>query len=361
MQTLKIAASELNLPVTLACWQTFRWRNISDSFYGVVDGLLVYLKRIDDETIEWRCLGRSVDAVGLDVPERLLKYFQMDISLKRVWADWSAKDLLMDDLSKAEELQGIRILKQEPLEAMISLICSVNNHNVAPAMVSIIAKLYGEPIILDPCEDGKEILALFPDLAHAFPTMTKLFANRNRLEEQLSAHNFGCKAHHIDHVVKYLGRLPSTYLMDLERKQTEEIRRSLMKLPGVPPQLVDCIALMALGQPQCVPITRRLHEVTKKYYIPTLPPAYDAVPYEFVQEIMAFYETRFGTYAGWAVAVLSTSSVESFVHVTPEEIWYYSATRNSVYRSPQTGGVSAGDEGGAETGNGVESIGPGRD
>ncbi|KAK6018771.1 8-oxoguanine DNA glycosylase protein, partial [Ostertagia ostertagi] len=76
MPILKIPAVELNLKAVLLNGQSFRWRSIGDSFYGVVDGFLLHLRRVDEENIEWSRLGSAANVTEVDIPGKLHDYFQ---------------------------------------------------------------------------------------------------------------------------------------------------------------------------------------------------------------------------------------------------------------------------------------------
>uniref|UniRef100_A0A0K0D6S5 OGG_N domain-containing protein n=1 Tax=Angiostrongylus cantonensis TaxID=6313 RepID=A0A0K0D6S5_ANGCA len=78
MTFLNASVSQLNLKAVLMNGQSFRWRKIGDSYYGVVDGLLYYLRRFDDTLIEWRCLGRTSNRASTDASLKLHKYFQLN-------------------------------------------------------------------------------------------------------------------------------------------------------------------------------------------------------------------------------------------------------------------------------------------
>ncbi|KAK5964210.1 N-glycosylase/DNA lyase [Trichostrongylus colubriformis] len=316
MPFVKLPVTELNLRAILLNGQSFRWRNIDRSFYGVVDGLLLYLRH-DDEKFEWDCLGRAASAVEIDISRKVHDYFQLDIAMETLWEDWVARDSLMADLRKVKELQGIRILNQDPLETLLAFICSSNNNIPRiSSMVNKLAKLYGEPIVVDPLEDehGKKVLACFPELGYAFPTLSKLTTVQDKLENVLREQLFGYRAKSVSETVKQLSQLPSTCLMDVQDLEIDEIRQFLLRFAGV----AECVALMSLGQHQCVPIDRHVFDITKKYYIPSLRDT--KLSNALSRRLMEFYEDKFGKYAGWAQAVLFNQQLEKFVHAPLMEL-----------------------------------------
>ncbi|KAK6043142.1 8-oxoguanine DNA-glycosylase [Cooperia oncophora] len=318
MPILKVPTAELNLRAVLLNGQSFRWRNIGDSFYGVVDGILLHLQRIDDENIEWSDLGRAANVEEVDISGKLHKYFQLDVCLEKLWDQWSANDSLMAELKRVKELHGIRILSQDPLETLLAFICSANNNIPRiSSMVNKLAQLYGDPIVLDPLNDGAKVIDRFPELGYAFPSLSQLNAVQSELEKVLREQLFGYRAKSIGETVKQLGSMSCTCLTDVRHLQTDEIRVFLMNFAGVGPKVAECVALMSFGQNQCVPIDRHVFEITKKYYMPSLKDS--NLTNALSRKLMKFYGDKFGTYAGWAQAVLFNEQLEKFVGAPRKE------------------------------------------
>ncbi|KHJ94577.1 8-oxoguanine DNA-glycosylase [Oesophagostomum dentatum] len=314
MNVLRIPVSELNLQAVLLNGQ---WKNIKDAFYGVVEGLLLYVRRLDDERIEWSCLGRAARSASIDASVKLRDYFQttsvqLDISLSDLWDDWCIDDPFMEQLRKVKELHGIRILKQEPLETLLAFICSSNNNITRiSGMVNKLATLYGDPIVLDEPEQFSHILERLPVLGFSFPTLSKLAMVQNELTDVLREQNFGYRAKYISETVRQLSQMPPDILDKVQLLPCSEIRTFLRGFAGVGPKVAECVALMSLGQSQCVPIDRHVFEITKKFFVPTLKDSNltDALN----RRLMQFYEDKFGAYAGWAQAVLFNQQLQKYV------------------------------------------------
>lgn len=58
----------------------------------------------------------------------LKNVFQLDVALNKLWEEWCSQDAFMSTLVSVEELRGIRILKQDPLETLLAFVCSANNN-----------------------------------------------------------------------------------------------------------------------------------------------------------------------------------------------------------------------------------------
>ncbi|KIH66527.1 hypothetical protein ANCDUO_03145 [Ancylostoma duodenale] len=106
--------------------------------------------------------------------------------------------------------------------------------------------------------------------------------------------------------------MTSDILFDVQTLPCDEIRKFLRGFSGVGAKIAECVALMSLGQNQCVPVDRHVFEITKKYFLPPLKDS--SLTDALNRHIMEFYEEKFGAYAGWAQAVLFNQHLEKFVH-----------------------------------------------
>ena len=129
-----------------------------------INGLDNFSEKSDDETI-------------------LRNYFQLDVNLSDLYLTWAKADPNFDKISK--HFEGIRILRQEPVECLFAFICSSNN-NIAriTSMVEKLALHYGEKIAE---VDGIPY--------HSFPAVSALAAAG--VEEKLRSLGFGYRAKYI--------------------------------------------------------------------------------------------------------------------------------------------------------------------
>ena len=134
---------------------------------------------------------------------------------------------------------GIRILRQEPWEALCSFIISQNNN--IPRIKGIIERLCGL--------SGQPILC-GAETVYAFPTAEQLAACT---PEDLVPVRAGFRA-------KYLldaARRVSTGQLDLNALYTaslEDARSALMTIHGVGPKVADCVLLYGLHHTCCFPM-----------------------------------------------------------------------------------------------------------
>ena len=210
---------DLELRETLDCGQCFRWREQPDgSFTGVVRGRAVRVALAD---------GR-LTIYGADEADRAMWEDYFDLSLDYGGVKWRLSSLHPVMAEAARYAPGIRILRQEPFEALITFIISQNNNIKRIAgIVERLCASFGEPL-------GEEL--------YAFPTAERLAA----LEpDELAPIRAGFRHRYI---VDAARRVHSGDI-DLEAVRLmsyEEARRELMRITGVGVKVADCVLLYGL-------------------------------------------------------------------------------------------------------------------
>lgn len=234
---------KINLAVTLDCGQAFRWRQNSDSSWtGVVRGVETTVAQTDNGL---RFYGIS-EKQFLDV---FYDYFDMSRDYDEV-----IKTLQSDrHLADAIDFYGtIRILKQEPWEALCSFIISACNN--IPRIKGIIEKL---------CETHGEKTAT----SYTFPSAEKIAS--------LSPYDL--------EIIRAGYRVP--YILDAARKVTdgtinldtlslksiEECENELMKINGVGKKVADCTILFGTGHIDTFPVDRHIKRICDNIYPDGLP------------------------------------------------------------------------------------------
>ena len=244
---------------TFECGQCFRWNCNDEGVYtGIADGRVCHIK--DREII---C--KDSDMVFWH------RYFDFDTDYAKIQSSLSEKD---KELKKCIEFGfGIRILRQNVWETIISFIISANNN--IPRIKKIIETLctmYGEEI-----SDADKIY-------YSFPTPEKLAS----LEcEDLAPLRAGYRDKYILDAARMVasGEVDLSYLDTME---DAELKKTLMKIKGVGGKVADCIMLFSLGRfsvfPTDVWIKRILNDV---YGVGE-------------SDIMKFVSDKYGEYAGFA-------------------------------------------------------------
>ena len=294
---LPVSLSELCINTTLRCGQSFRytipsttnqqhqtsnhdkhiltpnrWHNVpnSDEWRCVLHGRLLSLKQ-DPKNLYYRTYLTSPAAAPSshpkpdDTPALLTHYFNLTSNLTTLYAQWSSSD--PNFRKKAPQFTGIRILRQDAWEALVSFICSSNN-NIAriSQMVEKLCVHYG-PLVA--CVDGRAY--------HDFPGPEALTSAG--VESRLRELGFGYRAKYIYQTAVivaekrekgWLGSLANPeypafgmspvadgggeQMEDAGREGYRRAHEGLLELQGVGPKVADCVCLMGLGWGESVPV-----------------------------------------------------------------------------------------------------------
>ena len=219
--------TELNLAQTLDCGQSFRWTENSDgSFSGVAFG----------QSVTVRMDGGRLLLAGAEESdrERWRRYFDLETDYAAIRADISARHPVLREA--AAYAGGIRILRQEPYEALCTFIISQNNN---------IKRIKG--IVQRLCECCGNRLA---DGSYAFPdadVMSRLSA------EDLAPLRAGFRTRYLLDAAKKV----SAGDVDLNMCYTapyEEARAELMKITGVGVKVADCTLLFGMHRTEAFPL-----------------------------------------------------------------------------------------------------------
>ncbi|MBQ8204036.1 MAG: DNA-3-methyladenine glycosylase 2 family protein [Clostridia bacterium] len=214
-----------DLAQTLDCGQAFRFAPKENGvWHGVAKNRYIELEFKGD------CLIIS-GSDRKDFEEIWRNYFDLDRDYGEIIENISVNETIK---KAAQYGSGIRILNQDPWEALCSFIISQNNN--IPRIKGIIERLcegYGEK-----CGEGYT----FPDAA----TISKLTA------EELGFLRAGFRAKYIIDAAKKVAS-GEIDLESLKSTDFETARNTLMKIKGVGPKVADCALLFGLGHIEAFP------------------------------------------------------------------------------------------------------------
>lgn len=258
-----IKSKNLNLTQIADSGQCFRMNRISGEKYGLVAfEKFVELNQLDCKTIEISCSEEEYHQVWED-------YFDLKYDYNQIVQRLTEGDDLF--LKKAAEFgKGIRILKQEPFEMLISFIISQNkNIPSIKCCIERICEKYG---------DRKKGYA-------AFPKPEKLAA---ATKEDLRELKLGYRDDYIINAAQAVtnGEIDLTGLM---KCSFEEAVRELKSIRGVGDKVANCISLYGLHHIEAFPVDVWIAKVLKEIY----DNHFDADKYKgyagIVQQYMFYY------------------------------------------------------------------------
>ena len=255
------------------CGQCFRWNKEEDGSYtGVVGHNVLNVKKNENEvTITGLCSEK--------IEELCKKYFDLETDYEAIKEKLSKID---DNLKISIEYgKGIRILKQDTWEALISFIISANNNIPRiKGIIERISKEYGKTIKWQ----GKEY--------YTFPTPEEL---SKASVVDLRKLGLGFR----DKRVFETTRLVNTKQIDIYELEkiihTKKLREELLKYPGVGPKVADCIMLFSMRRFEVFPIDVWVRRVMTELYFEN---ETKIVPNN--KQILNYAEETFGNLSGLA-------------------------------------------------------------
>ena len=231
---------DLDLEQTLDCGQSFRWKKQNDgSFKGVAYNKSVSMNMQGDTLY--------IDNATEEDFEKIWKnYLDLDLDYVKIRKDISKIHPVLKDAAKYAP--GIRILQQEPYEALCTFIISQNNN---------IKRIKG--IVERLCESFGEQL---PDGEYTFP---KAEVIAQLTEEDLSPLRAGFRNKYIIDGAKKV----ASGEVNLDICKTlpyEEARAELMKIKGVGVKVADCTLLFGMHRIEAFPVDVWMRRAMEKLF-----------------------------------------------------------------------------------------------
>lgn len=234
--------TEFNLSHIFECGQCFRWKKQEDgSFVGVAKGRVLKLFEKNGKVTVLNTSKREFEEIWED-------YFDLKTDYAAYQKRLSADPILKTAIGAGS---GIRILRQDTFEALISFIISASN-NIPRIMkiVDSLCRLYGDEIVY--C--GEKF--------YSFPSPEKL---RGVTEEDLAPIRAGFRAKYIvDAVNKVLSG--ETELDRLSEMTALEAQKYLMRINGVGPKVADCVLIFGAGRLDVFPVDTWIDKAMKTLY-----------------------------------------------------------------------------------------------
>lgn len=221
--------------------QSFRWRRSDDGWVGVFAGHVAELSA-HPEGVRWRQPACLPDAAGA-----LARYLDAEGAQARA-ADalpWRSDPFLA---SAMRACPGLRILGQDPDEALLAFLCS-SNKQVAQirVMVHELAARLGQPIVAG---------------HHALPAWSRL---ARASDAELASCRLGYRAAFIRDTARRLESRPG-WADELGALPTPVLESRLAELPGVGPKVAACVALFGFGRLDAFPVDTWIDRVLVEGY-----------------------------------------------------------------------------------------------
>jgi N-glycosylase/DNA lyase len=275
---VKIDDAPFNLDVTLCCGQVFRWDKKDDWWYGVAGGKVLKVRQVEEEleftNADWKFVEN---------------YFGLNDDLQKIGASIGRDEHIRKAL---REFWGLRIIRQDPWECLISYICATyKNIPAIRHMLLGLSSRFGEKTVLD----GIEFFT--------FPTPKSLATAS--VNDLLNC-GLGYRTKYVQNTSKRI--LENDFeLENLRQLPYLQAKKQICSLAGVGPKVADCVLLFSLGKTEAFPVDRWVERVILNHYV-------EKLPFELAQKLQrrkglsnseyaklnAFGIEYFGEYAGYA-------------------------------------------------------------
>ena len=259
--------NNLDLDNTICCGQIFRYEKLEDDSYIVIlKDRVVKLKYIDNKLY--------IDSNNMDNIENVIReYLDLDRDYISIIENIKERD---DVLGKyLDKSIGLKMIKQDPIECIVSYIISQNNsvRNIKNSLDLISYKFGDKVIFLD-----KEY--------YLFPSIDKL--SKISLEEFREC-KVGFRDRYLVDIINDIveNRLNVNYIFEMN---SEDSLRYLMSFRGIGMKVASCILLFAYGKYDVYPIDTWVKKYMDANY---------GIKDE--KKIKEFCKEKYGKYSGLAI------------------------------------------------------------
>jgi len=244
----RVRTREFDLGLTLTSGQTFYW--------GHTEGEDFVFGKPDGDGFWWGVARRTVwrvkqegDTLVVEKgnPDLAVEVFGLgdDLQVLRARAEEIGDAPLLEAL---KEYPGLRTMRQDPWEMLVSFMLSPQNRVEAIARGTyILARALGEEGDGLPLYPTPESLAEAPnDLLRSLPVRYEAQAFRLREVARILRDD-----------PHFWNRIPDDYY---------ERRKYLTRLPGVGNKIADCVLAYGLGDGRAVPVDTHILKISRKFY-----------------------------------------------------------------------------------------------
>ncbi len=258
------------------CGQCFRWKKEvhpeGSVWHGVVNGNFALLNFDKDDD----GLGEISIESYEDDENFWIKYLDLDRDYGKIKTRLSKDDPVM--FGAIEEGIGIRILRQDVWETLISFIISQNSN--IPRIKGCIESLCREY--------GKEIGKYKGEKIYSFPEFDTL----SRLkEDDLKVCRLGYRAKYIAEASRQISRDDGAVLDVASSMDDQDVLKYLLGISGIGSKVASCIMLFSMGKLNIFPIDVWVKRVMNRLY---------SINEDDVTAMKEYAKKHFGRYGGIA-------------------------------------------------------------
>ena len=244
--TIDTSLESFNLIHIFECGQCFRWEKQEDeSYIGVIKDTVLNVNIIDGK----------VRLKGVTLMDNIEEYLNEYFDLNTDYSKYKDKLLKVDEyLERSINFgYGIRILKQDLWETIISFIISANNNIPRiKKIINAISKEFGNKVIFE----NKEY--------YTFPSVEQL---SKASVQDLRNLGLGFRDKRVFNTTQMILNKEVDLEKIIKSEDTEKMKNELLKLDGVGEKVADCVLLFALKRRDAFPVDVWVRRVMNDLYI----------------------------------------------------------------------------------------------
>ncbi|MDT8715491.1 DNA-3-methyladenine glycosylase 2 family protein [Clostridium sp. 19966] len=277
------------LPHVFDCGQCFRWNKVDENTYiGVAFERVIEVEKSGNDII----IHNSTKKDFYNIWE---EYFDLKTDYTAIKERLKKDEILHQSV---EFGHGIRLLKQDPFELVISFIISANNRiPMIKKEIENISRNWGKKLEYK----GKEY--------YAFPKVEDL---ASREVNEFENCGVGFRAKYIKDTVEKIYN--SKKIVDFEEYDVNKIKaleddgchEALQKFSGIGPKVADCIMLFSMQKYSAFPVDVWVKRAMMHFYV---------APDVSLKKIRDFARNKFGKDAGFAQQYLFYYARENNIKV----------------------------------------------
>ena len=259
--------------------QVFLWKKNNEFWYGVN--------------------GQDVLQIDENAKIKSLKNHKTDFFRSSDDFDGIIKSISKDKVVKdaVKKYPGLRIIKQDPFQCLISFIVS-SNSNIQKIKTNLenISQKFGERI-----EFKNQEFFLFPESE----TLSKASIN------EIKKCGVGYRANFIKEASKIFSS-KEIAIEDLKNCTYEDAKKKISKIPGIGNKVADCILLFSLDKLESFPLDRWIIRILEKYYSERFQIETKTITDKQYEILHQKIVNHFGPYAGYSQQFLFKMERENF-------------------------------------------------
>ena len=259
--------------------QVFLWKKYDELWYGINGQNILKIDKF----------GEINSKVGNDND-----FLRKTDNVKKI-LDSISKDKTIREAIK--KYPGLRILRQDPFQCMISFIVS-SNSNIQKIKLNLenISEKFGEKT----CFEKKNF--------HLFPKPKKL---ANATVKEIRECGVGYRAEFIKECAQMIDSKEIDF-DSLRKTSYKQAKNEIMKISGIGNKVADCILLFSLEKLEAFPLDRWMIRILEKYYSNEFKLETKTITEKQYQIIHEKILNHFGGYAGYAQQFLFKMERENY-------------------------------------------------